>query len=360
MDHKEFFSKYIYDRRNDVILQSRFGTIYKATHRRRNTELYLRVMPVSDPETTHRLASEVEFANSIPESPFIVTYKKAYTFEESTAEVDCAVMDYYPLGTLRQLLEDWKLNDEERQNLHNAILKAVEHLRSCNINIGPFNPETIFVSEDNGILTPHLIDLSGFETDNADFETQLNEFLPIEPNTTTESEEATEQESATDEVDETQAEITSEENQPDDTDIPQTHHNKWLLLLGVILTWTAVIGLIYIMHQRRNAADENINPVDTMKVIYPADEYAIIEARIADSIAAAQADSIARADSIATAKKAHIVVKNPTENTTAKDTPEEPQKTVTPPADVPAPVIEPMVTPSELEQPTPHTADSVN
>lgn len=340
MDYKEFFSRYIYDRRNDAIQRSRFGTIYKAEEKRRHSEVFLRVMPVNDSESAPRLGTEVEFANALPDSPYIVKYSKSYTFEEATSEIDCAVMDAYPLGNLTKLLDDWKLNNGERRQLRDAIAEAAEFLRANNVNLGPFNPETIFVSEDGGILTPHLIDISGFEENNADFRAQLDAFLPVADEEPT-AEPRPEPESRPELAPEPEpAPETSDLSDPSDEQ-SEKRPRKWLLLSGVVATWIVIIGGIYVIHAHRNEVAGETPAADTVKVLYPADEYALQEARRADSIAKAEAklkaDSIARADSIAAALASRRAMKRPAEE--PKEEPAE-EQAVEIPADVPEPVIE--------------------
>lgn len=330
MKYQDFFSKYNYDRRADIVGRTRFGTIYKARRRMRGDEVFLRVMPVDDPDgdAATTLQNEVAFVEALPEHPYIVRYGKWGRVEESTGWTDCAVMESFPLGNLAKVLDDWKLDNAEKRGLRDRILEAAAFLRSNGVKVGQLDPATIFVTEADGQLYPHLIDISGTDTDNADFETQLSQLLPIveekkeepapepepvvepepEPVPEPEAEPAQEepQEAEKPEAEEQEEEVEEPAEEVEEGEEPQGHR-KSLLLSGVAVTWVAIFALIYFLHQQRNAAEESAAAAaDTVqKVIYPADEYALEEAARADSIVKAKADSIAKfkADSIAYMKK---------------------------------------------------------
>ncbi len=277
MDYQEFFSKYNYNRRTDVESHTRFGLIYRAVETDRDNKVYLRIMHVDDDRQAPTLEQEVEFVNALPDNPYIQRYTRSYRFEESTGQIDCAVMDFYDIGNLTTLLKNWKLDSGERSGLCGKILETVKFLRDNGVKMGPFTPETIYVSETDGQLIPHLTDLSGFDTDNTGYEEQVKTMLAVD-----------------------EAEETAEEPE---------HTRKWLYLMGVLLTWVAIFALIFVLHRSRNNKDEEVaeaaDSAKVEKVIYPADEFAKEEAAHADSVEKARADSIAafKADSAAYVKK---------------------------------------------------------
>lgn len=296
MTYRKFFSRYIYDRRSDRLSSTRFGAIYKATDRKKGSELCLRLMTIDDADSHPTLRDEIELANSLPQYDAVVRYTGVNRFEEATGYLDCAIMPYFPLGTLRQVLEDWKLDNNERRQLRDDILAAASFLRDNGVTVGNLDPESIFISQDDDRLLPHFINIGFTEPADEDaFTSQVSELLPVDP----EPEEPEEPEQLE------QLEVPDEADESGDTG---SDSRKWWLLVGVAVTWIAIIGLIYAVHIRRNSPDE---PDDTPKAdtisapIYPADEYAKEEATRADSIAKARQDSIAafKADSIAYAKK---------------------------------------------------------
>lgn len=278
MTYQDFFSKYSYNRKTDKVSESRFGAIYKATATVTGQEVYLRVMHVTEGSDTITLKEEVEFTEAIGPYRFLADYAESHRFEEATGEIDCAVMPCYPLGNMVQLMEQWKLDDMERTSLRDNLLAAAAYLRGHEVNLPPFDPATVFVSEEDGQLIPHLTDLSGVMSDNPDYERQINEFLPLS---------------------ESHVEDTTEEN----------NARKWKLLGGVVLTWGAIIALICMVHINRNSEEDDkreaIGTDSVKQVIYPADRFAMEEAARNDSISKARADSTAavKADSVALANK---------------------------------------------------------
>ncbi len=330
--YQEFFSKYSYDRRADIVGQTRFGLIYNAVETKRDNRVLIRIMHVAD-ETGPTLEKEVEFVNELPSNPYIQRYSRFYRFQESTGEVDCAVMDYYPLGNMTALLENWKLDSEERKGLRDRILQAAGFLRDNGVKIGQFVPESIYVSEEDGQLIPHLTDLSNVEEDNADYESQVKALLGDDMLTETAA--ASEpQEPVEDAIEEP---VPSEpvEADEEETEEAPARTRKWVYLAGVVITWVAIIALIYVMHISRNstedAAQDAADSVKVEKVLYPADEFAMEEAARADSIEKARADSIAafKADSAAYMKRmaekarAKAAPKEPTANSAISE-PDEP------------------------------------
>lgn len=322
MTYQEFLSKYSYDRKTDKVYSGRFGAIYKAKEGKRGKEVFVRLMRVDDESAAATLASEVDFVNSLPANPSVVRYSRSYRFEEATGEVDCAIMDFYPLGNLPRLLEDWKLDNEERRGLRDRIVAAVGFLRENGVKMGAFDPSAIFVSEENGALIPHLVDLSGTDADNPAYLDDLALYLPVEEQaeeaveesvaeaaeeSIAEPAEAQEEEAASAAIlEEPVEEEPAEEEAAEEETERKTH--KGLLLGGVVLTWVAIFALIGFVHVSRNPnATEAEAAADTTVIapVYPADEFARQEAARLDSIEKARQDSVAafKADSIAYMKR---------------------------------------------------------
>lgn len=328
MTYQEFLSKYSYDRKTDKVYSGRFGAIYKAKEGKRGKEVFVRLMRVDDESAAATLASEVDFVNSLPANPSVVRYSRSYRFEEATGEVDCAIMDFYPLGNLPRLLEDWKLDNEERKGLRDRIVATVGFLRENGVKMGAFDPSAIFVSEENGALIPHLVDLSGTDADNPAYLDDLALYLPVEETAAeaveesvaeaaeesiAEPAEAQEEEAASAAIleeepaeEEPAEEEAAEEEAAEEETERKTH--KGLLLGGVVLTWVAIFALIGFVHVSRNPnATEAEAAADTTVIapVYPADEFARQEAARLDSIEKARQDSIAafKADSIAYMKR---------------------------------------------------------
>ena len=319
MTYQEFLSKYSYDRKSDKVYSGRFGAIYKAKEGKRGKEVFVRLMRVDDESVAATLAAEVDFVNSLPANPFVVRYSRNYRFEEATGDVDCAIMDFYPLGNLPRLLEDWKLDNEERKGLRDRIESAVGFLRENGVKMGAFDPSAIFVSEENGALVPHLVDLSGIDEDNPAYLDDLALFLPVEESVEEAVAESVEEQAQTggeeplaepseESVPAVVEEEESPEESPEEESEPEGRTHKSLLLGGVALTWVAISALIWFVHVNRNpkgAEAEVAADTTVIAPVYPADEFARQEAARLDSIEKARQDSIAafKADSIAYLKR---------------------------------------------------------
>jgi len=330
MTYQDFFSRYIYDRRSDKVCNTRFGAIYKATERKKKREVFLRIMPVDELSEGPTLRDEAEFVDNLPSCDAVVRYSEVYRFEESTGDIDCAVMPFYPLGSLTKVLEDWKLDNNERRQLRDSILTAARFLREHGVAVGEFVSENVYISQDGDLLLPHFTDLGFTEAvDDETFARQVDVLLPVEPEPIAEPEPVVEpepepiaevepvpqpiQETETGDMSEsvTDTECGQDEEPLEESEVEETESSnarKWRLLGGVAVTWIAIFGLIYVLHLQRNIKENHaVVPADSIEApTYPADEFAKeVAAARADSIAKARADSIAafKADSIAYEKK---------------------------------------------------------
>lgn len=312
MDYKEFFSKYRYNRKTDLIANTRFGTVYLAQSTKRDLQVYLRVMPVSDTDTAATLKSEADFVDSLPANPYIVRYQRVYRFEEATGDIDVAVMPYFPLGSLEKVLEDWKLDNEERRGLRDRILDAAAFLRANGVNLGIFDPATVYVTEEEGELIPHLTDLSGVAENNPQYDEEVCNLLPVEESSAA-PEENTEQEnpdngevypgeSDADTEPESEEESFAEALEETDEEADETRHGRWIYVVGVIFTWIAVFVLIFVLH-RRNNPSRDIETTDApVQQEQPAEASKTSQEVMRDSL---RADSLSRA-AAAAAEQARI------------------------------------------------------
>lgn len=302
MDYKDFFSKYRYNRKTDLIANTRFGTVYLAQSTKRDLQVYLRVMPVSDTDTAATLKSEADFVDSLPANPYIVRYQRVYRFEEATGDIDVAVMPYFPLGSLDKVLEDWTLDNEERRGLRDRILDAAAFLRANGVNLGIFDPATVYVTEEEGELIPHLTDLSGVAENNPLYDEEVCNLLPVEENSAA-PEENTEQENADDgEVhpgeSDADTEPESEEEsfaaalEETDEEADETRHGRWIYVVGVIFTWIAVFVLIFVLHRRNNPSRDIETTAAPVQQEQPAEASKTLQEMTRDSL---RADSLARA-----------------------------------------------------------------
>lgn len=312
MDYKEFFSKYRYNRKTDLVASTRFGTVYLAQSTKRDQQVYLRVMPVSDTDTAATLKSEADFVDSLPANPYIVRYQRVYRFEEATGDIDVAVMPYFPLGSLDKVLEDWKLDNEERRGLRDRILDAAAFLRANGANLGIFDPATVYVTEEEGELIPHLTDLSGMAENNPRYDEEVCNLLPVEESSAV-PEENTEQEnpddgevhlgeSDADTEPESEEESFAEALEETDEEADETRHGRWIYVVAVIFTWIAVFVLIFVLHRRNNPLQEIETTDALMQQEQPAEASKTLQEMTSDSL---RADSLARA-AAAAAEQARI------------------------------------------------------
>lgn len=311
MDYKDFFSKYRYNRKTDLIANTRFGTVYLAQSTKRDLQVYLRVMPVSDTDAAATLKSEADFVDSLPANPYIVRYQRVYRFEEATGDIDVAVMPYFPLGSLDKVLEDWKLDNEERRGLRDRILGAAAFLRVNGVNLGIFDPATVYVTEEEGELIPHLTDLSGVAENNPRYDEEVGSLLPVEENSAAPEENTAQENSDDDEVHPGESDDTEPESEEEsfaealeetDEEADETRHGRWIYVVGVIFTWIAVFVLIFVLHRRNNPPQEIETTDALMQQEQPAEASKTLQEMTSDSL---RADSLARA-AAAAAEQARI------------------------------------------------------
>lgn len=156
MTQEEFQNRYIYDPQRDCLGRGGFGSVYRAHDTLRGRDVAIKISEVS--QENLRLKHEVEIAKSLPEHRNIAHYEQCYTLSSFSGVFDVAVMQYYEAGSLEQILQNKRLDIDQRIDILTQLLDGIAYLHSHNIIHRDLKPQNILVDMYRGKITIKITD----------------------------------------------------------------------------------------------------------------------------------------------------------------------------------------------------------
>lgn len=148
MTLQEFLNRYNYDPQKDCIGEGGFGSVYKAYDKVLDREVAIKISAVRNISgKTFSLKTECETALSLPPHPNIAQYESVYSFQLPTGMSDFAVIQFYPEGSLKNLIEKNSLSYEQKLKLLEALLDGLEHLHTHHIIHRDLKPSNILIAK---------------------------------------------------------------------------------------------------------------------------------------------------------------------------------------------------------------------
>lgn len=146
MEQQEFFKRYNYSPLHDLLGEGGFGKVYRAYDNVLDREVAIKVAAVRQVGgKIFSLKDECATAMSIPPHQYVASYDSIHTFEFPTGVSDFAVMQYYPDGNLKALLEQKSLPFASREQLVWALLEGLEHLHKHHIIHRDLKPANVLL-----------------------------------------------------------------------------------------------------------------------------------------------------------------------------------------------------------------------
>lgn len=148
MQESDFFKRYIYDSETDNIGGGAFGEVYKAYDTIEDRFVAIKVSKrVTISGKTFSLQDEFEATTRLKPHVNIAKYEQLYTFKTPQGVFDYAIMQYYPQGNLKKLLEEEPLNSDEREDLVMQLLEGISFLHENQIIHRDLKPANILISK---------------------------------------------------------------------------------------------------------------------------------------------------------------------------------------------------------------------
>ena len=129
MTEKDFFDRFAYDPKKDVLGTGALGTTYKVYDKKENRFVALKVARVRDDKGTFSLADEVNLSRQLDYHAHVARYEFVFRVEEPVP-TDYAVMDFYEDGHLDDFLRKHlgSMKEAELRHLLEGILEGMRHL----------------------------------------------------------------------------------------------------------------------------------------------------------------------------------------------------------------------------------------
>ncbi len=160
MTQREFFKRYQYDLREDKLGGGAFGTVYKAYDNVLDRTVAIKIAEVKTfGEKTFSLLDEFKAIQELPPHVNIANYEQVYTFEQPNGVFDYAVIQYYPHGTLKDIIKNEKLSQKQKEDIALQILNGLEFLHNHNVVHRDMKPSNILIHKrKNGEIIPKIAD----------------------------------------------------------------------------------------------------------------------------------------------------------------------------------------------------------
>ncbi len=159
MKQQEFLARYRYEVRSDRLGGGSFGTVYKAYDTTRDRYVAIKVSEVRTVGgKTYSLEDELAAVAALPEHRNLAHYERVYQFETPAGIFDYAVMQYYPAGNLRELLDRGGLSGEQRAEIGRGLLRGLAHLHRHQVVHRDLKPSNVLMAQVGDLYIPKIAD----------------------------------------------------------------------------------------------------------------------------------------------------------------------------------------------------------
>jgi serine/threonine protein kinase len=158
MTEKDFFDRFAYDPKKDVLGTGLLGTTYKVYDKKENRFVALKVARVRDDKGAFSLADEVNLSRQLDYHAHVARYEFVFRVEEPVP-TDYAVMDFYEDGHLDDFLRKniGSMSASEMRFLLEGILEGMQHLHQEGVILKTLHPADILMHRSRaGVPVPKI------------------------------------------------------------------------------------------------------------------------------------------------------------------------------------------------------------
>jgi formylglycine-generating enzyme required for sulfatase activity/serine/threonine protein kinase len=157
MEQPDFFKRFKYNPKADLIGGGGFGKVFMAYDDFRDRHVAIKVAEADEEHEQYSLRKEVELCKSLPVNKYIAYYEDCYRFEMPNGVYDYGILQYYPDGNLTQILSA-NLTLAQKIQLCNGILNGMLFLYENNIIHRDLKSTNILISKKDNELIPKITD----------------------------------------------------------------------------------------------------------------------------------------------------------------------------------------------------------
>jgi serine/threonine protein kinase len=158
MTEKDFFDRFAYDPKKDVLGTGALGTTYKVYDSKENRFVALKVARVRDDRGAFSLADEVHMSRQLDYHAHVARYEFVFRVEEPVP-TDYAVMDFYEDGHLDDFLRKnmGSMTEAEIRLILEGILEGMRHLHHEGVILKTLHPADILMHRSRaGLPVPKI------------------------------------------------------------------------------------------------------------------------------------------------------------------------------------------------------------
>ncbi|MFY7665009.1 serine/threonine-protein kinase [Flavobacterium sp.] len=142
----DFFKRFHYNIKTDLIGNGAFGKVYKALDTVLHREVAIKVSEVKIIDGREfSLKDEFKALENLGSHPNIANYEYVFTFETQQGIFDYAILQFYKDGNLDNIIKSEKLNNQEKESIAIQLLKGIDFLHANNIIHRDLKPSNILI-----------------------------------------------------------------------------------------------------------------------------------------------------------------------------------------------------------------------